>query len=367
MSETINMLTENIDSVVNDIDPKYLRGLNLTGRHGYISQGYNGSTSTVAVLDTGVNPDHPELKGKVVGNLNYVNYRYDFDDHGHGTHCAATIAGTNVGVAPGTKILSVKVLAGDGGGDIDKIIQALEDLKDWRTEDGRKLSAISMSLGIAKRFLNADQIQRFEKAVKALTMFDIPVICSAGNTGIYEDRYPAAIYDTITVGAVDAENLQPAGFTTHNKEVDVAQVGVDVLSAWYKGRYAVMSGTSMATPKVAGIASLISDKFYQVFGEHMPELVMYWMLRLNTKDIGDSGLCVKTGAGFCTLQPVLLDLKTKKGNDIMILNGEDVQMRAPIKVVSPGVTSLPARELVETCLGGDVTFDEESGWARFRL
>lgn len=128
-----------------------------------------------------------------------------------------------------------------------------------------------------------------------------------------------------------------------------------------------MSGTSMSTPVVSGIAALIADKFYQMFKQQIPEMVLYWMLKINTKDIGVKGLDPKTGAGFCTLQPMEVDLYTRIGDRHMTNLGQKIQLRAPIEVVPPGVTSLPAREFVENVFGGVVEWDEETKFARFRV
>lgn len=345
----------------------YLRHLNLTGRQAYFRQGFFGESATVAVFDTGVNPNHPELKGRVVGLLNYCGYGNGEDDHFHGTHVAGTIAGANVGVAPKAKILSVKVLDGGGGGTIDGICRALEEVRFYRTKEGRKLTAVSMSLSAHANAVKPDEKDRFQRAINNLTKDNIAVICSAGNSGRHEVRYPAAFPDPITVAAVDAEKLLPAPFTTINEEVDVCQIGIDVLSAWFEGGYRALSGTSMSTPIVSGILALISDKFFKIFKQELPEIVAYWMLKLNTKDIGIPGLDPVTGAGFCTLQPVTMDLTTRVGETFMTLNGEKIPLRAPIAVVPPGVTSLPGRELTTNVLGGITEYNEITKQARFRL
>jgi major intracellular serine protease len=358
-------------AVMAHIDPHYLRFLPLTGRFGYLSQGYYGETSTVAVIDSGVNAGHPEFlddtgKTRVVDLMNFSGYGNGEDDNGHGTHVAATISGRAVGVAPKAKILSVKVLDAVGDSDWAKISRGLEAVLRWRGPDGRRVTAVSMSLSQVGR-RNSPDIQRLEAAIKALTDAEIPVIVSAGNTAKYEERYPASFYDPITVGAVDVENLTPAGFSTENKEVDVCQVGVNVLSAYYRGGYVAWSGTSMATPIVAGIVALIKDKHYQIFGEDMLEMATYWFIKNSTKDIGIKGLNPKTGAGFCTLQPVVCDLYTRHGDEYMTLNKQRVPLRAPVAVVPPGVTSLPARELFTDTLGGLTEWNPETKFARFRL
>jgi major intracellular serine protease len=365
-----NMIPEiSIDSgVLSKIDPHFLRHLALTGRHGYFSQGFYGESSTVAVIDTGVNPRHPELlddsgKSRVLGLLNFCRYGNGEDDNGHGTHVAGTIAGRNVGVAPKAKILSVKVLDGAGGSDWNTISAGLEAALKWRDSEGRKVTAVSMSLSNTERA----GVDRLRNAIKALTDAEIPVICSAGNTGTYQERYPASFYEPITVGAVDVDNLEAAAFTTQHPEVDLCQVGVNVLSAWYEGGYRVMSGTSMSTPIVSGIVALVKDKHFRIFGEDMPEMVLYWMLKNMSKDLGAKGSDLKTGAGFCSLQPVVCDLYTRAGDKHMTLNDRRIDLLVPVAVLDPGVTMLPARAFVENCFGGLVEWNPETKFGRYRL
>ena len=362
------------DEVIKDIQKdnirKYLNHLNLTGRHAYYQQGFYGSSSTIAVVDTGVSPIHKELVDRVsiFNGGKYVGYGKGLDDAGHGTHVAGTIAGLNVGIAPRAKILSAKVLDATGGGNFESICQALEDLKGWRDNKGRKLTAVSMSLSAPAEFFstNSGLLTRFETIIKELTEENIAVICSAGNTGKKDIRFPACFQDPITVGAIDLEKMLPADFSTESNEVDVCQAGTDVLSSWYMGDYILMSGTSMATPVISGIAALIADKFYTLFKEDIPEQVLYWMLKMNTKGFG-AKVNSKTGAGFCSLQPIEMDLYTRIGNKYWTLNNKNQDLRAPIEVVKPGVTSLPAREFVENIFGGIVDWNPENKFARFRV
>jgi len=356
-----------IDSGANEVKPEQLRHLALSGRYGYSQQGVYGENVIAAVVDTGVAQNHPELDGRVVEWLNFSGYGQGYDDNGHGTHVAGTIAGTNVGIANKGKILSVKVLDGTGGGNFNNIIKALETLVSWRSRDGKKVTLASMSLSAPASLFNSEQLTRFHNAIKTLVANGIAVICSAGNTGSQEIRYPAYFAEPITVSAVDPENLSPASFTTLSNEVDVAQCGIDIASAWFQGGYAIMSGTSMSTPIVSGIALLIADKFYQLFKQPIPEQVLYWMLKMNTKDLLVKGVDVVTGAGFCSLQPVSLDLYTKQGNMHWTLNKENAPLIAPIVVIPPGVTSLPARKFIEEGMGGIVSWNPETLFARFRL
>jgi len=106
----------NVNQTLRELNPTDISFLNLSGYKCYHTQGINGQNTTIAVIDTGVSP-HIELRGKLLQGRSFVDYtRRPFDDNGHGTHVAGTIAGANVGAAPGAQILPVKVLDADGNG-----------------------------------------------------------------------------------------------------------------------------------------------------------------------------------------------------------------------------------------------------------
>jgi len=296
----VNVQEVQKSSIIATPDVNTFSFLDLTGRQKYYKEGYRGQDIIVAVMDTGVNPDHPELKGKVLEGKNFCKMYYDsygpIDDDGHGTHVAATIAGNTCGVAPSTLILPCKVLPGFGGGSIEELIEALYWVRNWRDKNGNKVDIVSMSLSCG----DSEFTDRLHDAIKSLVDNNIAVICAAGNTGDNTKLYPAYFNEPITVGAVNI-NQQTAYFSTRTDEVDVCQVGVDVVSAWYEGGYIAMSGTSMATPIVTGIAALIASKYKTLFRKQIPEQVLYEMLKLNTIDLSFPGIDMETGAGFCTL------------------------------------------------------------------
>lgn len=295
----IQLQDTQINSIVTP-DINTFNFLDLTGRKKYYRQGYRGQDIIVAVLDTGVAPNHPELQGKILEGRNFCKmYCSDYgylDDEGHGTHVAATIVGTNCGIAPSARILPCKVLPGFGGGSIEELIEALYWVRDWRDKNGNKVDIVSMSLSCG----DSEYTEVLHDAIKSLVENNIAVICAAGNTGDNTKLYPAYFNEPITVGAVDI-NQQTAYFSTRTEEVDVCQIGVDVVSAWYKGGYIAMSGTSMATPIVTGIAALIASKYKTLFKKPIHEEVLYEMLKINTVDLAFPGVDMETGAGFCTL------------------------------------------------------------------
>jgi len=324
------------DFVINEIVPNLaedsLGFLELGGRKAFHSQGFYGQGMVCAVVDTGVNPDHPELKGRVLKGKSFCSYTTSTnDDHGHGTHVAGSIAGLNVGHAPQGEILPVKVLSGGGFGNEEDIIKALEWLDTWRHPiTGERVDMVNMSLSNTESGWS-EFMQRFQDAVDTLVEHGTIVFCSAGNTGKEQVRYPAGFDSVVTVGAVDF-NKDIAMFSTQGNHVDICQVGVNVISAWFKGGYAVMSGTSMSTPNGVGVGMLIGCKYKALFDVPMPEPVFYEVVKFNTKDLGIEGVDKVYGAGFFTLQPLELSIWLINGSKTMVVNGENKEMDVPAEI-----------------------------------
>ncbi|CAD7559995.1 MULTISPECIES: S8 family peptidase [Aeromonas] len=250
---------------------------------------YTGDGVTVAVLDTGIEADHPAFKGMVLDVEDFTGTG-KHDGNGHGTHCAGTIFGRDVGgrrigVARGVKnALIGKVLGDDGGGSSEMIFQALH----WALE--KRANVISMSLGFdfpgtVKHKVDAGwpvdlaTSQALEAYRGNLRMFDAlmamfkassafkaspVVIAAAGNESRREvdTQYkisasvPAAADGVISVAAAHRLDATYGIADFSNSLARVAAPGVDVLSAWPGGKLHSLNGTSMACPHVAGVAAL---------------------------------------------------------------------------------------------------------------
>lgn len=306
--------------------------LEHSGRKAMYSQGIFGQGVVVAVLDTGVSP-HPEFEDRLLPGKNcisrYGNTKWS-DDNCHGTHVAGSIAGKTCGIAPKAEILPVKVLAADGSGSWGDVVKGLDYARTW-TSNGKKVKIISMSLSSGSRDITTAEKTNLERAINACVEAGILVVVSAGNTAKDELRYPACFENVVTVGALDWDK-KLAQYSTFGNHVDVVQIGTKVISAYYSGEYLELSGTSMSTPIISGIAALLSCANKERYKQDISERKLYEALKMNTKDLGIKGVDKYFGAGFCTLQPLNMIIETEVGSDIVKFNGESVKVDTPSRI-----------------------------------
>ncbi len=210
-----------------------------------------GEHIKVATIDTGVDYNHSEL-------FDVYEYGYDFcnakqnpmDDNGHGTHVSGIIAGKTVGVAPKCRLFAAKVLNKDGWGTEYDILRAIE----WCID--HEIDIINMSLG-SPVYSEAER-----DMIESAYLHGILICAAAGNDYAYAPDYPAAYEHVISVAAVDIDN-QHADFSNIHSTVDISAPGVGVYSSIPGNRYNSFSGTSMATPHVAGSAALLKSLYYE--------------------------------------------------------------------------------------------------------
>jgi len=226
--------------------------------------GTRGAGVTVAIIDTGIDYTHPALRN-VTGGWDFVNDDADpMDDHGHGTHVAGIVAGNLddfTGVAPDATLVAYKVLNSFGSGTESDVIAAIERAID-PNQDGDlsdHASVANLSLGGSG---NPDDAASL--AVDNAVAAGMVVCIAAGNSGAYHAvASPGTARDAITVGAVDNSD-RLATFSSKGPSAKLASIkpdvvapGVSIRSTYLNGGYATLSGTSMATPHVAGAAALL--------------------------------------------------------------------------------------------------------------
>ncbi|MFF9653437.1 S8 family serine peptidase [Streptomyces sp. NPDC014622] len=230
--------------------------------------GQDGKGTKVAVLDTGVDAEHPDLEGRIATSKNFTDANSTNDRQGHGTHTASTVGGSGAasdglkkGVAPGTSLLIGKVLNDRGYGQTSWIIAGMQ----WAVD--QEVDVVSMSLGNSAIDDCTDPMAQAAQQLSKnkRTLF----VVAAGNLGSGTETVtsPGCVPGVLTVGAVDRDDTT-AWFSsrgpvamTHTLKPEIAAPGVGISAANAGGRgvyaYQTMSGTSMATPHVAGAAAIV--------------------------------------------------------------------------------------------------------------
>ena len=206
-----------------------------------------GDGVRVAVIDTGIDANHPDLAGQVAGGYNALGGSSWFDDNSHGTHVSGTIAGKLdgkgvVGVAPRARLYAVKVLNKDGAGGLSSIIKGLV----WCGKNRMQVANMSLGSPVGSVFMRL--------AVNYAVSKGVTVVAAAGNSGGsvgYPGAYPAAI----AVAASDSSD-HIAKFSSRGPQVAFIAPGVAVYSTVPNGGYDTYNGTSMATPHMTGLAAL---------------------------------------------------------------------------------------------------------------
>lgn len=334
-----------------------------------------GQGVTIAIIDTGIDYRHPDLGGcfgpgcKVIGGFDFVNGDEDpLDDNGHGTHVAGIAAanGGVRGVAPDAHLVAYKALDLNGNGFNSVVIAAIERAVD---PDGDPLTddaadVISMSLG-------SDEASTGPLALAANRAMGagVVVVAAAGNYGGYRSvQSPGVAEQIVTVGAAD-NNGQIAGFSSRGPVEDkdfvkpeLVAPGVDIRSTWLGGDYHVLSGTSMATPHVAGAAALMRQLHPTLDSQEIKALLVN-----NSRDLG---LDVFTqGAG-------MLDVAASASAAAVIMpaipsfGGVDIEqplwqatLPVTLKNISPQDWTATVQPAATTPLGVDVAFSQPAALA----
>ncbi|MGW3707224.1 S8 family peptidase [Streptomyces sp. NPDC005121] len=248
--------------------------------------GDTGQGVDVAVLDTGIDAEHPDLAGQIAASQSFVPEEDVTDRHGHGTHVASTIAGTGAasdgkekGVAPGADLHIGKVLSNAGSGAESWVLAGME----WAAVD-QHADIINMSLGNPTPSDGTDPLSAAVDRLSAET--GALFVVAAGNTGTDQSiGGPGAADAALTVGAVDSSD-DVAWFSSQGPRVDgalkpeISAPGVDVLAArsqyaqFGEGSYLTFSGTSQATPHVAGAAALLAATHPGLTGSQLKDLLV---------------------------------------------------------------------------------------------
>jgi subtilisin family serine protease len=227
-----------------------------------------GASAVIAVIDTGVAAGHPDLAGQVLTGRDFVqDDDAPQDGNGHGTHVsgialAATGNGTGISsVAPGAKLLPVRVLGDDGGGTAEDVAAGI----DWARTHGAHV--INLSLGAEVPIIGAMGGDEIDAAIRRALVAGIVVVAAAGNNGVPVCEQPAASEGLLCVGAVD-KRKQRSFFSSFGQGLGVVApggsglpaTGEDILSTVPPNGYEEVAGTSQAAPHVSGVAALLVGK-----------------------------------------------------------------------------------------------------------
>ena len=266
--------------------------------------GFDGTGTTVAVLDTGYDPTHPDLQGKVSDSSNFTTDAGVVDGNGHGTHVASTVAGTGAasdglrkGVAPGADLIVGKVLTDGGWGDDSWVLAGMQ----WAVQ--QQADVVSMSLGGDAD----DGTSPLARAVDELSASsDSLFVVAAGNTGPEASTVtaPGSADAALTVGAVDRNDAM-ARFSSRGPrpvngglKPEVVAPGVDITAARAAGTglgpavgeyYTTISGTSMATPHVAGLAAILKQEHPSWSGERLKSAIANSTVPVAEATVFDAG------------------------------------------------------------------------------
>lgn len=248
-----------------------------------------GEGVTIAIMDTGV-ADHPALDGTAIERISLIDSteNQDSEYNGHGTAIASLIGGDqHAGIAPGANLLSIQVMDSTGTGDSFTLATGIVEAVD------RGAAVISMSLG------SYGYSSTLEKAIAYAQENNVILVASAGNDGMGELTYPARFDGVIGVSAVDAES-QRAEFSNFSEAVDIAAPGVGVYAAWGQDDWTSFSGTSAATPFVAGSIAATLSLDSQLSPQQAADIVLSY-----ADDASAPGVDVNLGHGILNMDRAL--------------------------------------------------------------
>ncbi len=250
------------------------------------------SSLIVAVLDTGIDTNHPDLQGQFVGGWDFVGKdSVPQDDNGHGTHVSGLVAaaadnGRGIsGVAPGARVMPIKVVTATGIGSHLQIAQGIE----YAVHNGARI--LNLSLG------GSEPSETLRRAVAYAWDSGALVVAAAGNENSSAPVYPAAWPNVIGVGATNVDDTR-APFSNFGGYVAISAPGVAILSTTMGGSYEAWPGTSMATPLVSGVAALLWSRYPNLTNAEVRALLLETTDHIGSASYDGGGWNAEYGHGL---------------------------------------------------------------------
>ncbi|KAI9012049.1 serine protease [Phycomyces nitens] len=262
------------------------RPLDLRSYNKYDYQTEGGKDVKVYVIDTGINTEHVDFEGRATWGKTMATGDEDVDGNGHGSHCAGTIGGKRYGVAKQSLPVAVKVLRSNGSGSMADVIAGV----DWAVQQHQKDASEAEAAGkpykgsVANMSLGGGKSRGLDMVVDGAVEAGMVFVVAAGNDNRDACDYsPARSELAITVGASNIKD-ERAYFSNFGSCVDVFAPGMNILSVWKGSKYATntISGTSMASPHVAGLSAYILSVTDKVL---TPKQVKDMIIELSSRDV----------------------------------------------------------------------------------
>jgi subtilisin family serine protease len=248
----------------------------------------------IAVVDSGVDLDHPDLKGRLTNGYNVLeNNQFPDDDNGHGTHVAGIIASeTNnkegvAGITWYNKIMPIKALGAEGYGTSFDVAKGII----WAVDHGA--SVINLSLG------NYQHSSLLKEAIDYAYDHNVVLIASAGNDNTSQTSFPASYPEVLGVAALSYTGGR-APFSNYGDYIDITAPGVQIASTFFNQQYAALSGTSMASPHVAGLAGLLLSINPDLTNREVMDII-----KNTAYDLGTPGTDNDFGSGLIDVENAL--------------------------------------------------------------
>lgn len=237
-----------------------------------------GEGVKIAIIDTGVDVNHPDLKHAIKASIDLRNQTTNvIDEYGHGTHVAGLIAGVKTGVAPEAELYIAKVLDENGKGNMTNILNGITFAINYEVD------ILCISLGMQNSLP-----QILEERIKKAYNAGITIVCATGNLNNRVADYPAFYDEVIGVGGIGRDSNR-ANFSNYGEGLDVVAPAIDILSTYKDGKYAKLTGTSMASPLVAGGIALIISHYRKQGIELSPKDIKEMLSKLGDRKTEEYG------------------------------------------------------------------------------